>query len=398
MPNVRMLKIACVVVVAITSFSLPHPCMSKETQVPAATADRQSSMPDGQEVLRKLVQYDSIYKSGFAASARERRMDKVDIHGPFFRVDATWRMTSEGDRTAFFREVIDHESPPYLSPDNRKWSGDLSAPKLASGEALLVSVRIQDWGYWGEEACGNHEVHATMKVLQDGQVSRVGTMYNSYLFARRDLSPVASQRSFQWGLGRFFSDRLQKITRLERMPNGRLQVSAAGDMYKGANGIWNLEIEPDAAWIVRKATFRPESKPQRVDSEMVNEGTVWSTTYCIPKVAKVNFWGPIEDLEKVRGTSTQYLTFEPVVEQFDEDLYLKSQQAVLHNSQPELTLTDSRVDPPIVAQPNHPTPPKVAPAPPTPSRMWLVISNLGIVAVLVAYVLRARWRSSRSNR
>jgi hypothetical protein len=381
-------------------------CFSQEVQdANPPNADLQSSSgSDDRNVLQNLVQYDSIYRSGFALSATERRLDQLAIGGPLYRVEARWRLTFEGARVGFVMEVTDYESPSYLPPDQRPWAADRMAGKGAKDEAMLVAVRTKKWGYWGDEACGNHYVDTTLKVTPDGQVTQAGTMYNSSLFAPRDITPIADRSCFLWALGRFFSEHLDKVTEVtESSEDGRLHVSALGNRYEGNDGKWELEIEPAAAWMVRKARFYTERKPDRIKVEMSNEGTVWSGSFCVPQKARGNYFGPAEDIEAVPTTYSQHthhFTFGPVVDGFDEELYRQSQQAVLHGEQPKLTVTDERVSPPTITQPNlpEPEPTKAAPSAASPLRGGLIIVNVIVVVVLfLLFLVLRKWRKANRS-
>lgn len=393
-----MRRLAGACLAAYFAFSALH-CRSSqdERQTESRPADVPPPGLDERSVLRNLAQYDSVYESGFAASAAERRMDRIDIHGPYFKVEARWKLTFEGDRIGFVKEVTDYETPKYLPPEQRRWAAHPTAGKAVRGEAMFATVRTKEWGYWGKEVCGNHHVDATLKVTPDGQATQAGTIYNSYLYPPRDISLIAPPRSFQWALGRFFSDRLDKVTRVEETAEGRLRVSALGNVYQGTNGTWDLEIEPAAAWMVRKAIFHPEIKPDQVFAEMANEGTVWSGPYCIPKEARINFWGPIEDMEAVRSTGTQHLTFEPAVGTFDENLYAECKQEVLHGKQPNLTVTDARMSPPAVTQPNLPEAPQVAIEAPSHTRRWVIGANL-VAIIVLSTIATLRWKRKNANR
>jgi len=219
---------------------------------------------------------------------------------------------------------------------------------------MPVTVLLREWGYWGDEASGKHYVEACLAIAPDGKATRVGTMYNSDLSAPRSISPIGALHAFQWALGRFFSERLDKITSVERTPAGRLRVSASGNEYEGSNAKWELEIEPSAAWMVRRARFYSGTPPGKTEAEMVNEGTIWSGSFCIPTRARVNPFGPVEDIETVPSTYTQYLEFRPAVEGFDEELYKQAQQNVLHCKEPKFTVTDERPGHPRITEPNAP--------------------------------------------
>lgn len=352
------------------------------------------------DVLGKLAQYDSIFMSGFAVSATQQRMDRIDANGPFFKVNARWRLTTEGNRLGYFVEAKDYENPTYLPPDKRVWAHRYGQFKAALQEKMFATVRIQEWGYWGEEACGVHQVDRTLTVSPDGATTEAGTMYNSRLFSPRDISLIAWPRNFQWGLGRFFGKRLHKVIEVKESKDGRLHVTALGDLFKGENGTWRLDIEPNAAWMVRQARFHPESRPTQINAEMINEGTMWNGSFCIPKTARVNFFGPIEDMQTIRKTTTQHLVFESKVNTFDDALYRRCQQLVLHDDHGDLTVTDGRMSPPSITQPNRPQPAKVSPAPAArrPFRRWTVICSSVIAIVVMAGVLVLRRRRHGLNR
>lgn len=354
-----------------------------------ATADDHGAGPSGgMEVLQSLAQYDSIFMSGCTASGVASRSDRIDTLGPFFRVDARWRMTGEGDRLAYSVEASEFETPKYLPPDERRWATGRFHNPAALDEPMFANVRTKEWGYWGQEASGVHQVDLTLKIGPDSSRIEVGTVYNSMLFTPTDLSLIATPRVFQWGLGRFFAARLQRVTEVMQTGDGRVRVSAHGELYKGANGRWELEIEPAAAWMVRRAKFFPDTDPTQVDAEMMNEGTVWSGSFCIPKSARVNFFGPLEDMKSVPKTTTHELTFDPVIEKFDEHLYHDSHQAVLHSKQPHLTVTDARMSPPVITQPNRPQLLKGSPSEPSPFRGWFVVMNLIALAVVGFFLFK----------
>jgi hypothetical protein len=156
------------------------------------------------EVLRSLQRYDSIFRSGFSASAVQRRTHPIDLRGPFLRQTARWRLTFEGERAGYVMEVTDYETPAYLPPGARVWTSDGDAGDSARTESMFVSMRMSDWGYWGGQASGDHHVDATLEISPDGRASKVGAIYDTSLYSPQDLSPIAALRTFQWGCGRFF--------------------------------------------------------------------------------------------------------------------------------------------------------------------------------------------------
>jgi hypothetical protein len=369
-----------------------------DTARAAGLADRAST--DG-EVLQSLHRYDTIFRSGFSASAEQRRTQPIDLRGPSLRQTAHWRLTFEGERAGYVMEVTDYETPGYLPPGARAWAADPDAGNMTRAESMFVSMRMSDWGYWGGQASGDHHVDATLEILPDGRARKVGAIYDTSLYSPQDLSPIAALRAFQWGCGRFFSDRLVKITQIEQSADGLLRVLALGNRYEGDDGTWELEIEPDAAWMVRRAAFRPQANPDRIKAQMANKGTHWSGPFCVPAEASVNFFGPIEDLDAVPATRTQTLVFDPNVKGFDEQLYQLCQSEVLHGDEPQLTVTDYRVAPPTIRKPNRESARQSAVAQSVAGQSWswrwVVIANVVAVAVLAAACLLRNRRVARSH-
>ena len=156
-------------------------------------------------------------------------------------------------------------------------------------------------------------------------------------------------------LGRMFSKELDKVTRVEKSKDGLIVVSARGkNAVWQNNGRWELEIEPNAAWMVRKVRYYAphyvDGKRECLYVEMTNSGTVRSGSYCIPKKATINIFAV------VGKENARRMTFDPVVGKFDEKLYSDVQQAVAHNKEPNLKLDDERVSPRTFTEPNRPKP------------------------------------------
>jgi hypothetical protein len=213
---------------------------------------------------------------------------------------------------------------------------------------MRTSVRTLQWGYWGEDLSGNHYEDTNIEVAADGRSREIGKMYNSSLHGPRDVGPNLLKRTLLWSQGRFFSKWLDQITEVREQGDGRITVTAVGRRGEGTPGRWELEVQPGTAWMVRHARFYALAKPDVVKCEMSNSGTAWSGAHCIPEKARFNYVGPLTD---TRWPADE-LTFDPVVEKFDEKLYADTQQAVANNQTPTLTIHDYRVSPPRIFEPN----------------------------------------------
>ncbi|MGA2496728.1 MAG: DUF1549 domain-containing protein [Tepidisphaeraceae bacterium] len=305
---------------------------------PDATGEGAAPDKKASEVLENLQKYDAIYESGFSASGTEMGRDLLN-HDTGASLDVTrrWKLTCDDNRFGYTADVTDHEKTP-----GRK------------------SIRTKTWGYWGQDLSGHYFEDTLFDVNREGKETELGKDLHTSLYGPKDARINSYKYVFLYGLGRFFSKDLAKITRVEETKDGLLVVSALGTssritMVPFSSGRWELEIEPAAAWIVRKARFYSDAEPQStwagVWTEMTNSGTVWSGPYCIPKEASINCQGPI-----AKTSETKRLTFDPVVGKFDEKLYGAVRQAVGYNKEPTLTVFDNRVSPETVTEPNRPRP------------------------------------------
>jgi outer membrane protein assembly factor BamB len=295
------------------------------------TPKEKPTLDTASAVLKNLADFDSIYESGFTVSAICQTNDFMlfDRRRLSIGVSKRWKLTMEGERIGYRMDLMDYEKPKNDQP-------------------IVTSVRNRQWGYWGKDLSGNHYEDKVLEISADGTVTENGTMHNSSVFAPNGLGPIAPKQTFLWSLGRFFSKQLDKVDKVEKSPAGLLLVSASGRLRDGIAGRWQLQIEPGADWIVRKAQFYGDDDGDRVRAEITNEGTFRSGAYCIPKKAAGNCFGTVAQL------GTVHFTYDPAVEKFDAKLYAEAQNAVARNQAPNLTVIDHRGIRPVVSEPNRP--------------------------------------------
>lgn len=363
---------------------------------------------DAVEILENLRNFDSVYESGFTVSGIWQSNDAILLG--FMSLDAKrrWRFTLGGDRIAYLLEMIEYETPQYKQPPKQRFNREQAKlpgqEAVATEDTLRITVRTKQWGYWGSDLSGNNYEDTVVTVTPEGKVSETEKMCNSSVFGPNAQDAIAKPTTVLWSLGRFYSQHLGEVTKVERHANGHLSVSAVGKKTERRNGRWELEIEPSAAWMVRRARFYGDAMPERVNMEMENEGTVWSGSFCIPKEAVINYWGPIRNdtkgtelaaLDRLIGP--ERLVFTPVVSDFDEQLYRNAETAVAHNQTPTFTLLDHRVTPTLVLEPNRPKRTRPLPEAPTNSRKLILAVNIVVVLGLVAvFVLRRYGRRHRN--
>ena len=300
---------------------------------------------DELEVLRNLKNYDSIYQSGFTVSGTRKCPEHLILGQLTIDVERKWRLAFEGDRCGYLMEMLEYEKPKFQEPEGDR------GPFLDEDGWLLLPLRKRQWGYWGADVSGNNYEDTTMKISPENEVVEIGKMHNSLLFGPRDAGPNAPKRAILWSSGRFLSQVIDEVTLVTKSASGRIAVSALGRKGEGHPGRWELEIEPAAAWMVREARFYSDARPNVIDCEMQNSGTIWSGPYCTPSNALFNYGGPIKGAT-LRG-DVEELTFDPVIEQFDEKLYEGAKQAVTEDRPPKLTIHDFRVSPPFIFQPDE---------------------------------------------
>jgi len=286
--------------------------------------------------LENLKANDAIFEAGFTVSGTEEGQDLINIRtGERLPVKRKWRLTYGGDdRVAFLMEMTDHEIPKFDGPPDKR---------------LTKIIRTKEWGYWGHDLCGTHVDDTIVEVSPGGKEKPTGGFSDSFLYPPRANGPLAPRQELVLSLGRFYSQMISKVTRVERKEGGRLAVSALGNLEQNKKGRWELEIDPAAAWMVRKARFCRGEAPNQIRLEMKNEGAVWSESRCIPTAATINV------LFAPGSVDTKHLAFQPSVGPFDEELCKNAEQTVAHNTDPELTVHDNR-NGMTFYEPNRPKP------------------------------------------
>ena len=315
------------------------------------------------EVLEKLKASDSIFQAGGSVSGTQIRVDLDSQFGGrpsgILKDRLKWKLAFEPGRAGYVIELVDHDKPEYEPPpppaasdDTRRntqmgpiWGG----PRSYTSEGLMrYHIRSKEWWSWGDDISGHQLIDTMRTISPENEMAVIGTMYNSSLWSPRSIDYNMPKHTVLWSLGRFYSTLIHEISSVEKLPDGRLLVSATGVKYGTEPGRWDLVIEPDAAWIVREARFYRDVKPDKIRFEMVNSGTTWSGAYCIPEEAVCNYSGPIEG-----GTFPAVeLTFDPVVVEFDEELFAAANHAITTDRPPNLTISDNRVSPGLLYSPD----------------------------------------------
>jgi hypothetical protein len=91
-----------------------------------------------------------------------------------------------------------------------------------------------------------------------------------------------------WSMGRGFSGYVERIENIERGQGGALNLTAAGHNYAGAPGVWQLTVEPDAAYLVTSASFiqtnpRTGERSAQAEISITTTGVKWLGSWAVPE-------------------------------------------------------------------------------------------------------------------
>ena len=114
-------------------------------------------------------------------------------------------------------------------------------------------VRTRQWGYGGNDVAGAYYQDTNFRVTAKNETTETGKGPMVVLYGPRDRHAAVGVYYYMWALGRMFSKELDKVTRVEKSKDGLIVVSARGkNAVWQNNGRWELEIEPNAAWMVAR--------------------------------------------------------------------------------------------------------------------------------------------------
>jgi hypothetical protein len=341
------------------------------------------------EILQNMQAFDALFESGATVAGTVRTQQMANSRPRrTVEVNLDFKLTFDADRFGYEITTVDHETPPY------------SAQHANADGIDVFQVKTKQWGYWGSDVSGTHNVVTYYHMSANGDVKNNGTTSDSLVFGPHDAGPNKLKWIFLWSLGRKIAAQIDKIETVEKQDDGQIQVAALGHKGPGRTGKLQLEIESAAGWMVRKAEMYDDQIPDSKILDMKCSGTKWIGAFCIPTEAEINFIGPIGEEQ------THYLKFTTVEEGFDDKLYRRCSDVVVRNQEPSLTVHDLRVVPPTMSQPNLPQsiPDDGAPKSkkakdlaekPIFSNARLVIFFLNLfllVAVLAVYAVRRQMR------
>jgi len=325
----------------ISCFCVVYAVVLVESHISACAQGIESQK---QSMLENLKKTDAAHAPAFTVSGTIRSQDAINDAGDeTVRVDRRFKLTFDGDRIGYQMDASDYEKPRYRL---RKRGGAADGANDGAKD-MRVIIRTKELGYWAADLSGRHFEDTVLFVRPTGDVVESGKMYNSFLYGPQAEGSTLFRRILFWSMGRFLSPGIEKVTEQQEAENGTIIIQASGRKEARNVGRWKLTIEPQAAWLIRRAEFYSDERPDQKNLEMHNSGAIWSGSRCIPEKAEINYVGPLSDAE------TYQLTFSALDGGFDKDLYGDCRRAVLENAEINLTVHDRRVKPAVITEPNR---------------------------------------------
>jgi len=208
---------------------------------------------------------------------------------------------------------------------------------------MNVNLRTRDFFFFDSEFSGIFQEHTPYEIDPDGSQKSLEKTFNGImLFPPSDESPTSLIKTTLWSAGRGYAQYLDEITEVDPKENGTVRVTAKGFRHRGANGIWNLVIEPESQWLVREATFFSQHNPDEAVFHVKNEGLLTSKTLSF---ATGSVWIDNPSLDSPVEFEGYY---EDASDRFTQEVFAAAKK-VMDPPYPEITeITDYRADPPIV--------------------------------------------------
>jgi hypothetical protein len=248
--------------------------------------------------------------------ADERMFDDVTIEAtvswPMFTTDIDSaqriedvRYTTGNDTWAMrMTPTADMPEPKYVKPSASARSGSFIGASGGTSRGDITVQRPQYTAFYAAEGVsGFREKTRLVKltpantVVMDAMAQEVASLHKSY-------SPLREPRMYVpvLGSGRGFSPYLKEITSIERREDGTILCRASG-LYPNERAttiIWDLEIDPDEGYLVRRAVARSPYNLSAM-SEFEMTGLVMSDTGAIARKAKIRLFVHDEALYRDNG-------------------------------------------------------------------------------------------------
>ncbi len=203
-----------------------------------------------EDLLHALAQRDAQWAAGLSATFTTRALSHMQDTAQGDAVSIV-RLTHRGDATAVLA-ATNHMTPPmWRSPTSIGYQA-VDFDRVGN---LVLWRNVKKTGVSGA-ASGTARILSQMSVIDAGDVVvERDTHEHEHRYPGGSMDAVYEFEHFQLALGRGFSQFIQFIHEVTESSDGRLQVVAPGNYGPTLWGVWHLEVEPAADFLVRKARF-----------------------------------------------------------------------------------------------------------------------------------------------
>jgi hypothetical protein len=341
------------------------------------------------EVIRKLQNYDKVYLTALSASGTvQRGPSPLSPLTP--TVLKTWRYSVSDRRIALVESSTDEVlksaifkyQPPAKELDNLLGRG------LSHDEAGNMIDSVKTSGAWSFENDRSARLsgNTVVRVSPGGELLSTKKSQIFSYYGPEATTLTVPILFVNWVMGRGFSPCLQQITSVQFSADGTLDIVAVGSFGpKPDGGKWELNVDQNSQYLVRKATFY--AKNQTIAFVNISNQSITHDGACIYPADGTCELLMSDDTAPIR---TKF-TFSKVRLATDEALLVEARKLTDDASAPGSVIADSRVQPE-----KHTVVREIETSPPIKRRWSFVLSVsiglvvLGIVAGVLGYRRRKR--------
>ncbi len=206
----------------------------------------------GVQLLSLLSEKDQIsesvgYKTSFVMTTQNNQFNDPNQGIVFMDCKATW--TVEG--LFAMKITYNYEHPPVFAPPS---SRGYKSYDYYDGN-LIVWRTLKKYTLSAPERNDTLEKIRAFVVDPNGEILKTHDkmVLHRFLIDRPDNMYQFNQ--FRMAVGRGFSRHLGTVTSLKSLSSGGIKVTSEGSYGQGLNGSWELTLDPNSDYLVRKAIF-----------------------------------------------------------------------------------------------------------------------------------------------
>ncbi|MBA3311917.1 MAG: hypothetical protein H0T47_01300 [Planctomycetaceae bacterium] len=230
-----VLYVITIVTAGVSAVSFPSAVMG-ETRV------------DADMLQKKFKALERVYEAGFRCGGTQT------VTGAGFAPDSTyvarWKYSWSDGRHALEQSF----DPPNFDPSR----ADPGKPKTMTVIAKSKALTLE-----GRDVTGLFSSHAELTINSEDKVTKTSPVHNLILLNNPgDATYVMWYYPILWTAGRGFSRHIDVFTEVEPPePSGLIPVKGTGWLWqKKQEGHWELLLDPEAGYLVRRAAFFSQDK------------------------------------------------------------------------------------------------------------------------------------------